>query len=156
GYISSSTQYPEACYRWLSFIAKQPDLFEEMPAYYSVINNETFTNTHNPNITAFYSQIAQVLKDPNTVPLPDSFELDFYYSGEDVILHWLYAAFDSYIFNKADLESELKHAEFYTKEYLACMSSQAPLQFSNVESQKSYYSEIKNCAIKVDPSSSNF
>ena len=45
GYISATSQNPDACYRWLTYIAQHVDIFGAMPARLSQITDPNFAQT---------------------------------------------------------------------------------------------------------------
>ncbi len=101
GYISATAQNPDACYRWLSYIAQHVDVFGAMPARLSQINDPTIQASLGDN-AGFYAAYAQLLQNPTTIVFPsaggNSAVSDF------LIQFWLNRAFDNYVLHDADLE----------------------------------------------------
>jgi ABC-type glycerol-3-phosphate transport system substrate-binding protein len=146
GYISGKSQYPEACYRWLSVLAQHPELFEAMPARHSQINTTALKGTVNPTVMALYTQFDALLHDPHTVafPMPSQGTSPSDY----LIRYWLYQAFDDYVLNGKDLDSALKDAEGYAKSYQTCANTLPTISIvSGTEALRPFV----NCAEAADP-----
>jgi ABC-type glycerol-3-phosphate transport system substrate-binding protein len=150
-YISASTANPEACYRWISAVAKNPNLFGSMPARRSMIDDPALETAQGADAVAVYKQIADLLQDPNTIPLPA------YSEGASVtdtmIQLELYKALDKYMAenSKVSLEEALKAAEDSAKVFQSCSDTVPALDTTSVESQKTYFNALKACALKADP-----
>jgi ABC-type glycerol-3-phosphate transport system substrate-binding protein len=148
-YISASTPNPEACYRWISTVARHPELFSAMPARRSLLNDPAVTAEQTPDETAFYNRFDVLLQDPATLALPSAF------SGASpasfLLQRWLNNAFDSYVLRDGDLETELATAETYTKGFLECIALIPPYDPA-VQDQLSYIGQYFDCATQVDPS----
>jgi ABC-type glycerol-3-phosphate transport system substrate-binding protein len=137
-YISAKTAYPEACYRWLRTIAQHPELFDWLPADRSLVDNRHIAAQWSPELVTSYRQIYAQIRSPKAVLLQDNID------GDPVATLWLKRAFDRYILENADLESQLVQAEQFTKEFLACkQQSPAPLPPPG--------GFTADCALKVDP-----
>ncbi|MEP7289280.1 MAG: hypothetical protein ABI947_26305 [Chloroflexota bacterium] len=148
-YISAKSQNPEACYRWISTIAKHPELFNAMPARASQVNNPTLAADQGADVVALYNQIDAELKDPNTVSLP-ALAGGGTSPANFLMQHWLYEAFDNYVLNNADLDSSLKDAEGYAKTYQGCVANIAPFDPST-QNQRDYNQQYLACATQADP-----
>jgi ABC-type glycerol-3-phosphate transport system substrate-binding protein len=152
-YISTSAQNPEACYRWISEIARHPELFSGMPARRSLINDPNLAATQGADVIAAYNQIDAILQDPTTVVLPSAFGGD---SPANFILQfWLNRAFDNYVLNDADLDAELANAETFSQGYLECVVAIPPLDEAT-QGQFDYFQQFTECATRVDPSMASF
>lgn len=139
GYISAGTQNPEACYRWLQHIAQEGDLFSAMPALQSQIN------TMSPELAPLFNQIDHLLSQPNLISQPRS-------SIEQLwATNWLYRAFDRYVLEDADLESELALAEQFSREFQTCAQSIPEPEETGRGSQMAYFQELSGCASAIDP-----
>lgn len=112
GYINSEMPYPEACYRWMSFIATRPYVFTgSMPALLPKLYDPIVIESIGDEAVAAYQQIADMLNDPSIVSVN---------TGDPFVVTWLSQAFDAYVLEDADLLTELELAEQYTRDYLAC------------------------------------
>ncbi len=147
-YISSQAQNPEGCYRWISALAKHPELFSAMPARRSLLNDPATSSTRAPDLNAVYQQIDELLKDPNTIPFPSMFDGSGSQAGF-LLQHWLYEAFDTYVLHDGDLEAALKDAEGYAKAFQQCIASIPPFD-PDVQSQTEYAKQFTQCAAKAD------
>lgn len=150
GFISSTSQSPDACYRWLSFLAQHPDLWSAMPARLSHINDANLMSTQNPDAAAMYTQIAAQMQDPNTIPFPTPI------GSEDAIVNllvrlWLNRAFDRYVMEDADLATELADAQLYTTAFIECVTTIPPRDPNN-DDLFSYIQQYETCITTVDPS----
>lgn len=151
-FISASAQNPQACYRWLSTIARHPELFSAMPARTSLLYDSAVTATQPPNVVAVYQQFDTILRDPNTIVIPAQFSGSASMTSFIFSL-WLNMVFDRYVLEDADLESELTLAESKTLDFQACMSAIPPLDPSapNAEADQAYMEQLSVCAIQIDP-----
>lgn len=145
-YISAASQNPEACYRWISILAQHPELFSGMPARRSLINNPAGAANHNPDLLAVFNQLADLLAQPNVINLPTGFGG----TPETTWLQtWLNRAFDRYVLEGADLETELAQAESYAREYQQCSASIPP--YDEAQTRQVYFQQFFTCATQVDP-----
>jgi ABC-type glycerol-3-phosphate transport system substrate-binding protein len=124
-YISTQTQNPEACYRFISTIAKHPELFPSMPARRSLLNSQELKASTSPEVLALYNQVDTLLKDSHTIAFP-TFDKGTVSVSNFLLEHWLFEAFDVYVLNGADLTSALKDAEGYAKTYQGCTATLPP------------------------------
>jgi ABC-type glycerol-3-phosphate transport system substrate-binding protein len=152
-YISASADSPEVCYRWISEIARHPELFSGMPAHRSLINDPALSAAQGEDVVDAYNQIDALLSDPNTIALPTPFAGD---SPVNFLLQfWLNRAFDNYVLNDADLATELTTAETYAREYLECTANLPPFDAAT-QNRLEYFQQFQTCATQVDPTMSNF
>lgn len=155
-YISATTPNPEACYRWISAVAKAPNLFGSMPARLSVINDPALVTAQGAEAVAVYKQIADILQDPNTISLPS------YSAGTsttDLIIQLeLYKALDKYMAegSSVSLESVLSDSEAGAVAFVGCADTIPPLDMTSTDSQKAYFNAAKQCALKSDPDLAQF
>ncbi len=150
-YISAKSQNPEACYRWLSTLAKHPDQFSAMPARRSQLDDPGIVASEGPDIAALYKDINTLLQDPNTISLPSLFSGSASPTGF-LIQHWLFQAFDEYVLRDGDLDAALKKAETTSKGFQECAVNLPPLDASSMDAARQYIKAYGDCAVKVDPS----
>jgi ABC-type glycerol-3-phosphate transport system substrate-binding protein len=149
-YISPQAQSPEACYRFISTIAKHPELFQTMPVRRSLLNSPALKSATNPDVLALYNQMNELLRDSRTVPIP------VFSKGTDdfstmLLQHWLYEAFDAYVLNSGDLDAALKTAEAYAKGYQGCTSTLPVLNlFDLTREGEGTLKAYVECATKID------
>jgi len=139
-YISSSTSYPDACYRWIKTIAQRPDLIKGLPALHRVIEGATIQNSALVNRLPLYLSIDKQLRNPETLSF--STDSDFK-SASRLLEYWLFKAFDGYVLRSEDLETTLKDAEIRTKAYQECTFQQSSLKLNQ--------RTLLDCAYKADP-----
>jgi ABC-type glycerol-3-phosphate transport system substrate-binding protein len=152
-YISASSENPEACYRWLSEIARRRELFSGMPARRSLINDPDLAATQGADAVSAYAQIDAILADPNTITLPTPFAGA---SPANFLLQfWLNRVFDNYVLHDADLETELASAEVYVRGFLECTASIPPFDAST-QNRIDNFQQYQTCATQADPTMAPF
>jgi hypothetical protein len=144
-YISANAANPEACYRWISELAKHPDLFSAMPARRSLIDDPSTS----PDLAALYNQIDALMSDPNVIVSPSALRA----SGASSIWRqlWLQRAFQRYVEDDADLETELAQAEQFTRDYETCAAGIPRENPTTPEEQMNYFQQFQDCVTSVDP-----
>jgi len=109
-FISANTQQPEACYRFISTLARTPELFSGMPAYRSVLDAPETAASRGADALATFQNFADQLAAPNLVvvdnPIFESLFLKF--------------AFDRYVKDNADLDAGLAQAQQSVQDFQAC------------------------------------
>lgn len=154
GYISADTTNVEACYRFLSALSLTPDLFDNMPARRSTINNPDLALIRGEETVAFYNEVDALLEQPNTILIPSLFSAvtDLTASASNfVILNWLNIAFDKYVLQDLDLETVLGEAQLFAENYQGCVAAIPPFDPA-LQTQQEYLLQFTNCAAQVDPS----
>lgn len=151
-YISSNSQNPEACYRWISKIAQQPGLFPGMPARRSQLTDAGVATVQGEDVSAVYQSVAQLLDDPGTIP--------FRYGGSGPASWaeqtWLNKVIDLYVLGEQsmDLASELAEAQDYTLAFRECAASLPPFDpemYENPGEAEAYFKQFDDCANRADP-----
>lgn len=155
GYISATAQNPEAAYRFLSDVSRNPQLFSGMPARQSLVFDPVVAAAQGPEVVAVYQQLDLILRNPNTIVFPT-----FTGGGRGALSfidgYWLNQAMDNYVLNGADLEFELSEAEIKTKAYQACAAG-IVIDQSGVQGgqegggQGQIIQQIAQCATLADP-----
>jgi ABC-type glycerol-3-phosphate transport system substrate-binding protein len=148
-YISATTQNAEACYRWISTLAQHPELFSGMPARRSVINSAEFVTTQGADTAAIYNKFDALMSDPNTLNFQSPFAggAD---PGDFLLELWLNRAFDSYVLEDADLDTELTESQTYATAYLECVANIPPFDAA-VQDRPAYMQQFFGCASSADP-----
>jgi ABC-type glycerol-3-phosphate transport system substrate-binding protein len=146
-YISTKSKNPDACYRFISTLAKHPELFSAMPVRRSLLNSAELKATTNPDVIALYNQVDTVLKDSHTIPIP-SFNKGTVTISDYLLQNWLFEAFDTYVANGSDLGMALKNAEGYAKTYQGCAQKLPPTLLSGepTDTTRAY----ADCAVTAD------
>ena len=148
-YISATSQNPEGCYRWITTIAKHPELFSAMPARRSMLDDPALAGAQGADTVALYHQVDNLMSSPNTVALPS---LQGAGGSPSLFLlqHWLFEAFDNYVLNGKDLTSSLKDAQGYVTTFQACAAAIPPFD-PTTQNQRDYNAAFTACATKADP-----
>lgn len=150
-YVSAGTQYPEACYRFISALSQRPELFPTMPVRHSLLANPALAAVTSPDVLALYNRIDTLLRDPNTIPLP-IFDSGTVTISDVLVEHWLFEAFDAYVLNGSELDSALSTAETYAKAYLTCAANLPSVSVSGSKGGGDSLKPYVDCAERVDPS----
>lgn len=152
-YISAKTPYADACYRFISALARQPELIQGMPARRSMIDDPAVVAAHGAEAVAFYHAIDAQMTRPNPVIIPQA-------SGFGAVSGmlsslWLNRAFDRYVKEDADLDTELAQAEVYTRGFMDCAAGIAPYTMTPDDFRR-YVQQVRECAVQVDPTAADF
>ncbi|MBZ0277989.1 MAG: extracellular solute-binding protein [Anaerolineae bacterium] len=156
-YISSKSASPDACYRWMSSVARHPELLSAMPVRRSYIDDPAVAASQGQDVVAMYHAIADTLDNPNTIIFPSPFNA-LSSPGGLVIQVWLYRAFDTYVLHDGDLETALTDAQAFIQAYQGCVADIPPFDPAKYQTQLeliSYFLQYTNCAVRVDPSMSS-
>jgi hypothetical protein len=70
--------------------------------------------------------------------------------GEFLAADWMNQAFDSYVFEDADLEAELQDAQIKATAFQECISALPPFNPAS-GGQGDYFEQINTCALQTDP-----
>jgi hypothetical protein len=152
-YISATSPYPEACYRFISAIAQNPDLFSSMPASRSLINNPALVDARGQNAVDFYNAMDSLLSQATTIVLP-TFGGG---GGLNLDTFWLNRVFDQYVAGEIlDLEEALAEAEAFTLAYQECTADIPPFNPGQGGNPQEAFTQLTDCAISIDPSSEAF
>jgi hypothetical protein len=151
-YIRSTAQNPEACYNWIRMIAGRPDLFQAMPARYSLMSDPSLAIAQGDDIVALYNGFVEKLRQPNILVFPGDG-----YSGFNGYIEqmWLNRAFDNYVLNNGTLEADLADAAQYIEAFRGCAANIPPYDaaiMNDPELSMAYARQYTDCAINLDPS----
>lgn len=149
-YVSASSQHAEACYRFISHIAQQPDLFTVMPARRSHLDSFEVETAQGAETVTFYRALDSMMRQPNTISVP-ALQLSFEGILKVFETFWLNRAFDRYVLNDADLETELADAELFTQAFLDCQAAVPPFD-PTIDEPQTYFTQFAQCAFRIDPS----
>lgn len=151
GYISVNAENPEACYRWLSYVAEHIDVFSMMPARISQINDPVLQVSFGNNAD-FYRAYSSVLATPNTVVFPSA-NAGFNSIGDFITQYWLNRAFDNYVLRGGDLETDLADAQRFATEFQQCVAQLPPSD--PTPGALGFNAGILECATTADPSAAD-
>jgi hypothetical protein len=152
-YISAQTSAIEACYRWISAVSHNPNLFDEsMPATRSMLNSNEVLNAQGADAVAFYTDMDGILQRPDAVTIPTLFSVasDLTTVGDFLVTVWLTRAFDNYVLHDADLVQELEEAQLLATSYQDCIVDIPPFDPA-VDDSQAYSAKFIDCATLVDP-----
>ena len=164
-YVSAATSYPEACYRWLRFVAGQPQLWSGMPARRFLLDDAALMFTAGEDLLALYQAFDAALQRPDALIFGSIFSGSYGddpYSQEpsDVISGmgnlWMRRAFDNYVLAHTDLTEAMTAAQQYIADYTQCTVAITPParplgQLDNAARQ-TYFDRFTDCALTIDPS----
>lgn len=137
GFISKDSDYPEACYRWLSYLTNHPFAFTDMPALLSTLDDPSAEASVGGELLGLYHQVADQARQPNAInPI----------TIDPFINLWLNRAFDAYVLDDGDLEAELANAEQLTQSYIDCISQ----PFEGDVTQDNMFDRIETCGTQVN------
>ena len=149
-YISASTPNPEACYRWISFLAEHPTLFASMPAQQILIDDPALAAAQGEDAVAFYHLFAGLLQEPNVIVFPELSGGTAQTAGW-IEQMWLNRAFDNTVLNDADLETELAQAQTFITDFRACTADLPAFDAEAGMTMDAYSQQHVECAVSVDP-----
>lgn len=152
GYISATSENPDACYRWLSTLARHPELFNGMPARRSLLSDPAVVAALGQDTVDFYSQFDALLQSPNAVTFPSPFAGARLTSF--ILQSWLNRAFDNYVLRDGDLEADLADAQIYATAYQECVANLPPSDPAT--DGPGALQQIQECVTAADPSMSGF
>jgi ABC-type glycerol-3-phosphate transport system substrate-binding protein len=150
-YISAQTPNPEACYRWISAIANSPELFSAIPVRRSLLNDESLGQLQVADVAGYYDELQAALTDPNLIVFPSPFASGTGAARDYILYMFLYRAFDNYVVDGADLETELANAETLALGFQGCTANILPPTSAEESDMTEYYRQFLECAVLVDP-----
>jgi ABC-type glycerol-3-phosphate transport system substrate-binding protein len=150
-YIRATAQNPEACYDWIRMIAGRPELFQAMPARYSLMHDPSLAMMQGDDVVALYEGFAQRLQQPNVVGFPEGGGSGF---NGYVEQYWLNRAFDNYVLREGILEEDLAEAAQFIEGYRVCTANIPPFDPAIRDDEAlaaAYYRQYTDCAVTLDP-----
>lgn len=154
-YIRADTPAAEACYRWISFIASRPALFNAMPARRSLLTDAEFTASQPSMALDFYAAYAELLNDPNLVSVATPSLAFGGTSGAWLEVVWINQALDAYVLEGKPLEDGLLRAEQNITAFRECTAGIEPFDPTSTtdgELVQAYFQQFNDCATAVDAS----
>jgi ABC-type glycerol-3-phosphate transport system substrate-binding protein len=147
-YISATSQNPDACYRWMSYVSQHPELFSSMPARRSQINDPATVASQGADAVAAYNQFDALMQSPNTVVFPTPF------SGGSplnlLVRTWLNRAFDNYVLHDGNLQTDLEDAQVMATAFQECSNAIPPYDPAS-QTRQDYFRSYIDCATSADP-----
>lgn len=148
-YITTRANYPEACFRFITFLSERHTLFRSMPARRSVIESDILRQLEGDTTIEFYRHIDAMLQNPDVVVFPAGANIDLSQADDFGITNWLYRAMDRYVFEDADLLTELELAQDITNDYQICVARIPPYD-AQVDDPFSYLQLFVGCGEQVN------
>ena len=149
-YISAETTEATACYDFISFLMRRPELFNGMPSLNSVINSDILLQRDGADAVDYYNAMSNKLSDSRVVVFPTGLDFTSPAASQSLALLWMYRAWDKYVAEQTDdLEAELDEAQLLAQNYLECVANLDP--FDGRENILVYQRKIIGCATSVDP-----
>jgi len=144
-YINADAANPDACYRFMSYVAQNADAFDAMPATYSMLNSSRLLDSQGQETVDFYLAMADIIADTDTLVLPTNInQLGF------GATQWLTAVFDSYLAGEVvDLETDLAIAQQRTNDYLSCVDG-IEFSFDDPDSFTGIQEQIESCVTSAE------
>jgi ABC-type glycerol-3-phosphate transport system substrate-binding protein len=150
-YISSNTDFADACYRFISFASGNTSLLSAMPARRSVLGQPDLSTLQNPETVQLYNDIAIIMDNPNTISIPAGFDSGIESTGDQLLILWLIRAFDMYVLEDGDLQAELEEAQQFSDNYRGC-AAEIPTFDPAIDQAFDYVGKFFDCAKQIDPS----
>jgi len=141
-FINRNTVNIDACYRWISYIAQHPEVFNVMPVSQVILDNPVYIATQNANTLAYYNTFVELTRREDTIVFPRTFGTGI---GEALPMIWLNRAFDNYVQHGANLATELELAQAYTLDYQTCYNA------ITIEDNTSFEQQVQDCVSNIDP-----
>jgi ABC-type glycerol-3-phosphate transport system substrate-binding protein len=148
-YITNTTQYPEACYIWISKISSTIDLMNgSMPARHSAIHDPLLLAAQGASMVELYTKIDEILSSDNLIIFSTStYTLT---SQESIFIEFaLYEAIQAHVLENKDLEQALQEAQQKATTFLACTANLAPRD--DTQDFFSYYWPLDDCYYNIEP-----
>lgn len=159
-FISAQSPAADACYRWLSFIANRPELLGGMPARSSAFEASLDFINDGEDVVQFYREFDAALRDGNALIMPQAYgnstDNVAISIGDYLATLWLYKAFDNYVLNDGDLETELLAGQALQADFATCIEGIPVMTYAEFgqdrqEEFEDYYFQFVECAVAVDP-----
>lgn len=147
-YISATSQNPEGCYRWISFLSKHPELLNAMPAFRSQLAD--VATVQSANAANYYTLLDNLISQPSTIVFPAQSGGGFNSPANFLLQYWMNRAFDNYVLKDGNLEQDLADAQTYSKAFQECIAA-IPAFDPATEDRRAYFQKYGECGQKADP-----
>jgi ABC-type glycerol-3-phosphate transport system substrate-binding protein len=146
-YISATSQNPEGCYRWISYLSKHPEVLDAMPAFRSQLAE--VATVQSANAASYYTLLDSLIQNPNTIVFP-SMSGGFNSPANFLLQYWMNRAFDNYVLHDGNLEQDLTDAQTYSKAFQECVANIPPFDPAT-QDRRQFFTEYGKCAQQADP-----
>lgn len=147
-YISATSQNPEGCYRWISYLSKHPELLNAMPAFRSQLAD--VATVQSANAANYYNLLDNLIQQPSTIVFPSQTGGGFNSPANFLLQYWMNRAFDNYVLNNGTLETDLADAQTYSKAFQECVAQIPPFDPAT-QDRRAYFQAYGKCAQQADP-----
>ncbi len=147
-YISATSQNPEGCYRWISYLSKHPEVLDAMPAFRSQLAD--VATVQSANAANYYNLLDNLIQQPSTIVFPSQTGGGFNSPANFLLQFWMNRAFDNYVLNNGTLETDLADAQTYSKAFQECVAAIPPFDPAT-QDRRAFFTEYGKCAQKADP-----
>ncbi len=147
-YISATSQNPEGCYRWISYLSKHPEVLNAMPAFRSQLAD--VATVQSANAANYYTLLDNLIQQPSTIVFPSQTGGGFNSPANFLLQFWMNRAFDNYVLNDGNLEQDLTDAQTYSTAFQECVAG-IPAFDPATQDRRAFFTEYGECAQKADP-----
>ncbi len=147
-YVSATSQNPEGCYRWISYLSKHPEVLNAMPAFRSQLAD--VATVQSANAANYYTLLDNLIQQPSTLVFPSQTGGGFNSPANFLLQFWMNRAFDNYVLNNGTLETDLADAQTYSKAFQECVATIPPFDPAT-QDRRAFFTEYGKCAQKADP-----
>ncbi|MBI1279784.1 MAG: hypothetical protein GC179_16775 [Anaerolineaceae bacterium] len=147
-YISATSQNPEGCYRWISYLSKHPEVLNAMPAFHSQLAD--VATVQSANAANYYNLLDNLIQQPSTVVFPSQTGGGFNSPANFLLQYWMNRAFDNYVLNDGNLEQDLADAQTYSTAFQECVANIPPFDPAT-QDRRQFFTQYGQCAQKADP-----
>ncbi|MEM9952203.1 MAG: extracellular solute-binding protein [Chloroflexota bacterium] len=161
GLISANTPAPDACYRWLSFLSRQPELLSGMPTQIDLFDEAVSQLSDADDLVALYQAYTDALASPNVIVFPSPFSNT---GGNNPVAgisnfikeNWINGALDDIMADGVDVETALVDAQQFINDYDACSAGldqdlPGPIAELSDDEINEFFRGYAQCAVDVDP-----
>lgn len=121
-YINSESRHIEACYDWITTLAKHAELFSGMPVRRSHLDDPKLTAIYGTDMIDFYTVFGESLNAPNAIHFPSQQGIITTEYEAYVEFTLVYFALDNIMLNDAEVVPEMEQAENNIAMYRQCTS----------------------------------
>ncbi len=147
-YISATSQNPEGCYRWISYLSKHPEVLDAMPAFRSQLPD--VATVQSANAANYYTLLDNLIQQPSTIVFPSQTGGGFNSPANFLLQYWMNRAFDNYVLNDGNLEQDLADAQTYATAFQECVAA-IPAFDPATGDRRAFFTQYTDCAKKADP-----
>jgi hypothetical protein len=152
-YIDDNSLNVEACYRWATTIGQHPELLSGIPARMSQLDDPALAAALGDDVMNLYRVYADKLAQPNVIVF-GRYGVTSTYRGAFIEQRWVNRAFDRYVLEDADLDTELDQSAADIATFRQCLENVPDYTTlgadATSEEQMALFRQLADCAIAVD------